>query len=117
MNVATVGHKKARLPEFERVIAMQSESRGRALNLWWKYSRDLALSGFEAQRVITLRLLKLAAGGPAANVEARRMLAEKWSASAEAAATLASGGSAPKVLRRYRAIMRANERRLKHRKR
>ncbi len=45
------------------------------------------------------------------------MLAEKWTASAEAAATLASGGSPPKVLKRYRAIMLANERRLKRRKR
>jgi hypothetical protein len=83
------------------------------LNVWWKYSRDLTLSAFDAQRVIGLRLLKLAAGGPAASVEARRMLVEKWTASAEAAATLASGGSMPKVLKRYRAIMRSNERRLR----
>lgn len=83
------------------------------MNIWWKYSRDLALSGFDAQRVIALRLLKLAAGGPAASAEAQRMLVEKWTASAEAAATLASSGSAPKVLRRYRAIMRSNERRLR----
>jgi hypothetical protein len=117
VSVANVDSKEAGLPEFERVIAMHSKSTGRALNPWLKYSRDLALSGFEAQRVIALRLLKLAAGGPAATVEARRMLAEKWTASAEAAATLASGGSPPKVLKRYRAIMLANERRLKRRKR
>ena len=117
MNVANVDRKEASLPEFEQVIAMRSESTGRPLNPWLKYSRDLALSGFEAQRVIALRLLKLAKGGPAATVEARRMLEEKWTASAEAAATLASGGSPPKVLKRYRAIMRANERRLKRRKR
>ena len=89
----------------------------RTLNPWWKYSRDLALSGLEAQRVIALRLLKLSAGGPAATTEARRMLVEKWLASAEAAASLASGGSAPKVLKRYRTIMRANERRLNPRRR
>jgi hypothetical protein len=87
------------------------------MNVWWKYSRDLALAGFEAQSVIALRLLKLAAGGPAATAEAQRMLVEKWTASAEAAATFAGGGSAPKVLRRYRAIMRSNERRLRGSKR
>ena len=96
---------------------MQNDTMASALNLWWNYSRDLALSGFEAQRVIALRLLKLAAGGPEATDEVRRMLLEKWTASAEAAATLASGGSAPKVLKRYRAIMRSNERRLRRRKR
>ena len=99
----------------ERVIGMCRRSIGYSLNIWWKYSRDLALSGFDAQRVIALRLLKLAAGGGAASVETRRMLVEKWTASAEAAAMLASGDSAPKVLKRYRAIMRSNERRLRKR--
>lgn len=87
------------------------------MNDWWKYSRDLALSGFEAQRVIALRLLKLAAGGPAASAEAQRMVVEKWAASAQAAATLARGGSPAKVLKRYRSLMRSNERRLRRRKR
>ena len=59
---------------------------------WWKLSTDLALAGFEAQRVIALRLAKLAAGGPAADREARRMVTEKIAASTEAAATLATGG-------------------------
>ena len=86
------------------------------MNPWWRYSRDLTLAGFEAQRVIALRLMKLAAGGPAANVEARKMVVEKLAASAEASTTLATGGSAQKVLKRYRTIMRANERRLTRRK-
>jgi len=54
LNVANVDRKEASLPEFGRVIAMRSESTGRALHPWLKYSRDLALSGFEAQRVIAL---------------------------------------------------------------
>ena len=83
---------------------------------WWKYSRDLALAGFEAQRVIALRLTKLAAGGPAVNAEARKMVAEKLAASAEAVATLAKGGSAQKLLKRARTLMRANERRLTRRR-
>ena len=84
---------------------------------WWKLSTDLALAGFEAQRVIALRLMKLAGGGPAADREARRMVTEKIAASAEAAATLAMGGSPEAVLRRYRTIMRANKRRLSRRSR
>jgi len=87
------------------------------LKNWWKFPADLAMAGFEAQRVIALRLLKLGAGGPAATAEATRMVTEKMDASTEAAATLFSGGSAEKVLRRYRAIVRANERRLSPRKR
>jgi hypothetical protein len=82
------------------------------LRHWWKLSTDLALAGFEAQRVIALRLAKLAAGGPAADREARRMVTEKVAASAEATATLAMGGSPEAVLHRYRTIMRANQRRL-----
>ena len=70
-----------------------------SLNIWWKYSRDLAQSGFDAQCVIALRFLKPAVGGPAAAVEARRMLFETWTASVEAAATVASDDSAPKVLK------------------
>jgi hypothetical protein len=82
------------------------------LNPWWKYSRDLTLAGFEAQRVVALRLMKLAAGGPTAIVEARKMVAEKLNVSAEVAVTLAKGGSAQKVLKRCRTIMRANTKRL-----
>jgi len=87
------------------------------LRQWWKLSTDLALAAFEVQRVIALRLMKLAAGGPAADREARRMVAEKIAASAEAAATLAAGGSPEAVLRRTRTIMRANQRRLTRRSR
>ena len=65
------------------------------MNPWWRYSRDLTLAGFEAQRVIGLRLMKLAAGGPAANAEARKMVTEKLAASAEAADTSAANGELP----------------------
>ena len=40
------------------------------------------------------------------------MVSEKMAAFAEAAATLATGGSTRKVIRRYRHYVRANERRL-----
>ena len=84
---------------------------------WWKLSTDLAFAGLEAQRVIALRLMTLAAGGPGANREARRMVTEKIAASADAAATLATGGTPQAVLRRTRTIMRANKKRLLRQKR
>lgn len=45
-------------------------------------------------------------------IEAQRMLTEKGFALAEAANTLAVGGSMAKVVRRYRSHVRANKRRL-----
>jgi hypothetical protein len=71
----------------------------------------------EAQRVIGLRMIRLAQGGAAAQAEASRMVTEKAAAMAEAALTLASGGSAKKVVRRYRTHVRANQRRLTRSKR
>ncbi len=79
---------------------------------WWKLSSDLALANLEAQRVIALRLAKLAKGGPAAQRESRRMVVEKIAASAEAGLALAAGRTPQSVLRRYRTIMRANGKRL-----
>jgi hypothetical protein len=85
--------------------------------MWWHFYTDLASANLEAQRVIALRLVKLAHGGPAAEREARRMVSEKIVANAEAATTLATGGSVSKVLRRYRTIMRANTKRMSKPKR
>jgi hypothetical protein len=67
--------------------------------------------------VIALRLATLSAGGPKAEREARLMVVEKLAASAEAAVTLAGGGSPQAVITRYRAIMRSNEKRLSKRAR
>ena len=80
--------------------------------MWWTFSRDLLAANLEAQRVITLRIQKLAMGGSPAQKEAQRMVSEKVLASVEAASTVAAGGSPQKVLRRYRTIMRANTKRL-----
>jgi hypothetical protein len=85
--------------------------------MWWKLSCDMAKANMEAQRVIALRLIKLSKGGPSAQTEAHKMITEKMMASAEAMATLATGGSVQSVLRRYLTIMRANEKRLSRRKR
>lgn len=80
--------------------------------MWWKLSSDLFSANLEAQRVIALRLIKMSMGGVAAKKEAEKMVIEKMLASMEAATTLAVGGSPKKVLRRYRTIMRANNKRL-----
>jgi hypothetical protein len=66
----------------------------------------------DAQQVIALRAIKIVAGGAAAHTEVARMMTEKVSAAAEAAAILALGGSSHRVVRRYRTHMRGNIRRL-----
>ena len=65
-----------------------------------------------AQRVIALRLLKIARGDAAARREAQTMVSEKMIAAFDGAAILAGGGSVETVMRRYRTIVRANEKRL-----
>lgn len=80
---------------------------------------DLAFSSAqlcqEAQEVVMLRCMKLATGGPAGQSEVQRMMTEKGFALAEAIGTLATGGSAQKVVRGYRSRVRANKRRLSRR--
>ncbi len=79
---------------------------------FWALSKELALINLHSQRVIAMRLAKLSKGGPAAHREARRMIVEKLAASAEAGVAIMSGKSPQSVAKRYRAIVRANERRL-----
>ena len=89
------------------------QSRGGAMfRNWMRLTNDAVLLGFETQRVIGLRLVKLSRGGPAAESEALHMVTEKTTALAEAGMTLARGGSTGKVIRRYRTRVRANKRRL-----
>ena len=79
---------------------------------WFKLSTELLQAQFEAQRVISLRLAVIAAGGTDAASEMQHMVTEKLAANANASAALAAGKSPRAILRRYRTIMRANERRL-----
>jgi hypothetical protein len=76
-----------------------------------------AILAFEANRVIALRLAKLAAGRSAARNEARMMVTEKISEAWGAGVTLMTGGSANKVIARYRKRVTANARRLGRAKR
>ena len=53
---------------------------------FWQDWMDAAALGLEAQGVIARRLVKIAAGGPAADAECRRMVEEKFAAAAAAQA-------------------------------
>jgi hypothetical protein len=86
------------------------------LRTWLAMTADGARLAMEAQQVIGLRLLRIAAGGAAAQAEITRMMTEKAFASAEAMTTVAMGGSARKVVRRYRTRVKANARRLSRRR-
>ncbi len=66
----------------------------------------------ESQQVIALRMMKLAAGGKAAEVETQLMMSEKMSAATEAGAKLMAGGSADSVVNDYRRKVRSNIKRL-----
>lgn len=81
---------------------------------WMKLTADASLLALEAQGVIWARLsdIALGRGSPAENL---LMVTEKIGAFTEAAAILAAGGSAHKVVRGYRRHVRANARRLRKR--
>ena len=76
-----------------------------------KLTLDTTLLTMEAQMVIGIRLTQLATGrGTLA--ETQLMVTEKMLAFAEAGLTLATGGSAQRVVSGYRKHVRANVRRL-----
>jgi hypothetical protein len=52
--------------------------------LFWKPWLDAMKFGFEVQSVVTLRLLKIAAGGAEGNAEFTKMVTEKVEALADA---------------------------------
>ena len=87
---------------------------------FWKDLTNAVAFGLEAQGVIAMRLLKIAAGGPAANVEWRLMVTEKFAvaaaAHAAAARALAAGknilDAAALGLAPVRRRVRANHQRL-----
>jgi hypothetical protein len=89
-------------------------------NPWLSFGLKAWQVGLEAQSVIALRMLRLAAGGARAEAEASRMVTEKILAAGEAqmsAATAAMRGRkkhivAGKALNAYRKRVRANRRRL-----
>ena len=67
---------------------------------------------FEAQKVVEMRLVRIAWGGNEAHDEMQSMVAEKIGAAIEAAGTLMQGGSPESVIARYREHVAANTKRL-----
>lgn len=89
------------------------------LNPWLKLSLDAFWLAADANRVIALRMLKLAGGGAEAAAEAERMVSEKVSAALVAQTQLVLGAmsGAPhagpsRALAHYRRKVAANRRRL-----
>ena len=85
----------------------------------WNGFAQNAMFLMDCQIVISLRLMKIAAGGPAAAGEVTRMVVEKFSTFADAqwdaAAAFPAGGLAGATAaaqRRYRRRVAANRRRL-----
>ncbi len=78
-----------------------------------KLTFDTALLATEAWMVIGIRLSQIAMGR-GTPAEAQLMVTEKMLAFVEAATTVATGGSAHKVVSGYRRRVRANVRRLRH---
>ena len=78
---------------------------------WMKLATDTTMLAFEAQTVIWTRLSQAAMGrgSPAENL---LMVTEKITAFTEAAAVLAAGGSAHRIVQGYRKKVRANAKRL-----
>ena len=70
------------------------------------------LLAVEAQKVIELRLVRIAWGGAEAREEMASMVQEKVAAAMEMTGTLLSGGSPGQVIARYREIVADNTRRL-----
>jgi hypothetical protein len=88
-------------------------------NPWLRIGFDVWFLGFEASSVIGLRALKIAAGGVAAEAEARLMLSEKIEAAWAIQGKALNGGlgltahsATVRTLAHYSRKVRANQRRL-----
>lgn len=90
-----------------------------ARNPWLGVGMDAWALGFEASQVIGLRMMKLAAGGAAAQTEANLMVREKIESTLALQMQALTGGlgitphgAAAHTLKHYRRKVRANRRRL-----
>jgi hypothetical protein len=96
------------------LIRLKNKEGAPMLMPWFRLASDTTLLAMEAQTVIGLRLGQIAMGRGSA-AESQLMVTEKMLAFAQAAATVATGGSAHKVVKGYRKRVRANVKRLKKR--
>ena len=88
-------------------------------NPWMRLGLNAWSLGAESSAVIGLRVMKMAAGGVAAEAEAQRMVSEKVQAGLALQTLALTGGlgltphsAAAKTLAHYRRKVRANRRRL-----
>jgi hypothetical protein len=86
---------------------------------WWQLGYDAWQLGVESSTVISLRTMRMMAGGPVADAEAKLMLSEKVGAAIDIGTRAMTGGlgtsprpAAAKVISHYRRKVRANRRRL-----
>lgn len=86
---------------------------------WMRLGWSTWMLGAEAATVIGLRTMKIAAGGPDAAAESRRMVSEKLKAAAALQALAMTGGlgttavgAATRSVAHYRRTVRANRKRL-----
>jgi hypothetical protein len=91
----------------------------RPTNPWFRVGLHAWLLTAEASLVVALRTMRIAAGGAAAQAEARRMISEKIEAAAALQRLALSGGlgltarsGTSRTLAHYRRKVRANRRRL-----
>jgi hypothetical protein len=73
---------------------------------------DLMMLTVQSQQVIWLRTMKLAAGGAAADKEARLMVSEKMLIAGLQSGRMLMGASSGNVVKSYRSKVRANVKRL-----
>lgn len=78
----------------------------------FKFWYHAAMLSLESQRVIALRMMKIAGGGTNAQTEASMMLTEKIAESMAVAATMLRGGTGQAVVAQVRRRVRSNSRRL-----
>lgn len=85
----------------------------------WQLGYDAWQLGVESSTVIGLRTMRMMAGGPAADAEAKLMVSEKVGAAMDIGTRAMTGGlgtsprpAAAKVISHYRRKVRANQRRL-----
>jgi hypothetical protein len=110
-----IAHGAALSPQFS-VAGIRNVPLFAIMNAWIEAARFAS----DSQRVVALRMIRLATGGPLAATEATQMISEKVAAFSEAQgailATIATGGSlhraASKAYAPYRRAVRANRRRL-----
>ena len=88
-------------------------------NAWMFAGYDLWMLGMESAAVMTMRGLKVAGGGAAAEAEMARMVSEKVQAGLDLQALALRGGlghtmpgALSKTTKHYRKRVRANQRRL-----